>query len=42
MQNDEKEYHVLQNTVIRGILCFVIISITKFSFLFFLKGGPEE
>lgn len=35
MQNDEKEYHVLQNTVIRGILCFVIISITKFSFLFF-------
>lgn len=35
MQNDEKEYRVLQNTVIRGILYFVIISITKFSFLFF-------
>ena len=42
MQNDEKEYCVLQNAVIRGILYFVIISITKFSFLFFQKGGPEE
>jgi len=40
MQNDEKEYRVLQNTVIRGILYFVIISITKFSFLFFLRKRP--
>lgn len=41
MQNDEKEYRVLQNTVIRGILYFVIISITKFSFLFFFERRPR-